>query len=109
MFCGAKLPFLFSFLSSLFTGKSRARGEEKSEERKVKREKYKKKKPLTRLFLFGRGSRLRTHGLRFWRPSLYQLSYTPKYKRLFSTHVFWWTFRDSNPGPTGYEPVALTN
>ena len=24
---------------------------------------------------------------------------------------FWlqWTFGDSNPGPTGYEPVALTN
>ena len=22
---------------------------------------------------------------------------------------FWWTVRDSNPGPTGYEPVALTN
>ena len=22
---------------------------------------------------------------------------------------FWWVFRDSNPGPTGYEPVALTN
>ena len=21
----------------------------------------------------------------------------------------WWTFRDSNPGPTGYEPGALTN
>ena len=21
----------------------------------------------------------------------------------------WWTIRDSNPGPTGYEPVALTN
>ena len=21
----------------------------------------------------------------------------------------WWTSRDSNPGPTGYEPVALTN
>ena len=20
-----------------------------------------------------------------------------------------WTFGDSNPGPTGYEPVALTN
>ena len=20
-----------------------------------------------------------------------------------------WTFRDLNPGPTGYEPVALTN
>ena len=21
----------------------------------------------------------------------------------------WWAFRDLNPGPTGYEPVALTN
>ncbi|MDF2865219.1 MAG: hypothetical protein K0R72_28 [Clostridia bacterium] len=21
----------------------------------------------------------------------------------------WWAFRDSNSGPTGYEPVALTN
>ena len=21
----------------------------------------------------------------------------------------WWTIRDSNPGPTGYEPAALTN
>ena len=21
----------------------------------------------------------------------------------------WWTIGDSNPGPTGYEPVALTN
>ena len=21
----------------------------------------------------------------------------------------WWTIRDSNPGPTGYEPGALTN
>ena len=30
---------------------------------------------------------------------LYQLSYTP----------IWWAIRDSNPGPTGYEPVALTN
>ena len=23
--------------------------------------------------------------------------------------IFKWTIRDSNPGPTGYEPVALTN
>ena len=23
--------------------------------------------------------------------------------------LIWWAFRDSNPGPTGYEPVALTN
>ena len=33
------------------------------------------------------------------RQVLSQLSYTP----------VWWTFRDSNPGPAGYEPVALTN
>ena len=31
---------------------------------------------------------------------LYQLSYTPILD-------FWWTVRDSNPGPTGYEPAAL--
>ena len=23
--------------------------------------------------------------------------------------IIWWAFRDLNPGPTGYEPVALTN
>ena len=46
----------------------------------------------------GRGSKNRTHDTRFWRPLLYQLSYAP-----------WWAFRDSNPRPTGYEPVALTN
>ena len=23
--------------------------------------------------------------------------------------IKWWAIRDSNPGPTGYEPVALTN
>jgi hypothetical protein len=28
-----------------------------------------------------------------------RLSYTP----------IWWTFRDSNPGPIGYEPIALTS
>ena len=49
--------------------------------------------------LNGRGRRIRTLGTRFWRPMLYQLSYTP----------IWWAFRDSNPGPTGYEPAALTN
>ena len=29
------------------------------------------------VYLFGRGSRTRTHGTWFWRPLLYQLSYTP--------------------------------
>ena len=24
-------------------------------------------------------------------------------------YVFWWAFRDSNPGPIGYEPTALTS
>ena len=47
----------------------------------------------------GRGRRNRTLGTRFWRPLLYLLSYTP----------IWWAFTDSNRGPTGYEPVALTN
>ena len=28
-------------------------------------------------------------------------------KKLYK--IFKWTFGDSNPGPTGYEPVALTN
>ena len=37
----------------------------------------KKKSRKTTLFLFGRGRRIRTLGTRFWRPLLYQLSYTP--------------------------------
>ena len=53
-------------------------------------------------FKCGRGSKNRTHDTRFWRPLLYQLSYTPKYRK-------WWAIRDSNPGPSGYEPDALTN
>ena len=47
----------------------------------------------------GRGRRIRTLGTRFWRPLLYQLSYTP----------IWWAFTGSNRGPAGYEPAALTN
>ncbi len=57
---------------------------------------------------FGRGRRARTLGTRFWRPLLYQLSYTPISIKLKNVK-FWWAIRDSNPGPTGYEPVALTN
>ena len=48
---------------------------------------------------YGRGRKIRTLDTRFWRPLLYQLSYTP----------VWWAFGDSNPGPTGYEPAALTD
>ncbi len=28
---------------------------------------------------------------------------------LYPCIKLWWAIRDSNPGPTGYEPVALTN
>ena len=30
-------------------------------------------------------------------------------KNFLTGFVIWWANRDSNPGPTGYEPVALTN
>ena len=30
-------------------------------------------------------------------------------KRPLGRFCLWWAIRDSNPGPTGYEPVALTN
>ena len=48
---------------------------------------------------FGGDKEIRTLDPLRARQVLSQLSYTP----------VWWTFRDSNPGPTGYEPVALTN
>ena len=56
-------------------------------------------KTAVAVMISGRGRRNRTLGTRFWRPLLYQLSYTP----------MWWAFGDSNPGPDGYEPSALTN
>ncbi len=33
------------------------------------------------------------------------------YRAVFSNNALrkWWAFRDSNPGPIGYEPTALTN
>ena len=61
----------------------------------------KKRTPFGIRFFPGRGRRTWTLGTWFWRPLLYQLSYTPI--------LNWCTIRDSNPGPTGYEPVALTN
>ncbi len=38
-------------------------------------------------------------------------SYTGKDLRALrhATSRNWWAIGDSNPGPTGYEPVALTN
>ena len=41
-----------------------------------------------RLWLFlGRGRRIRTRDPRFWRPVLYQLSYTPVQRQYYSTHT----------------------
>ena len=54
------------------------------------------KRPLfvmPRIFLKdwnGRGSRVRTRDLRFWRPSLYQLSYTPRAVVLITRTVSGW-------------------
>lgn len=43
----------------------------------LKRLIYKEKKPLFSDFILsGRGSKVRTHDPRFWRPMLYQLSYS---------------------------------
>ena len=53
---------------------------------------------MTTIF-YGGDKEIRTPDPLLARQVLSQLSYTP----------IWWTFRDSNPGPTGYEPVALTN
>ena len=57
----------------------------------------------------GRCTRTWTLSLRFWRPPLYQLSYTPIYYGKAKAWINWWAFRDSNPGLSGYEPEALTN
>ena len=73
------------------------------------------KKARYRVLFSGRGRKIRTHDPRFWRPVLYQLSYTPMLKAAIAAFdilrltPLWWAFRDSNPRPTGYEPVALTN
>ena len=45
--------------------------------------------PIKIIYIFGRGDRTRTYGTRFWRPLLYQLSYTPK--------ILWRRRRDLNP------------
>ena len=39
-----------------------------------------KSRPKGRLVVFGRGRKIRTLDTRFWRPMLYQLSYTPNFR-----------------------------
>ena len=51
---------------------------------------------------FGRGEGTRTPGPMVPNQVRYQTALHLELKK-------WWTIRDSNPGPTGYEPGALTN
>ena len=106
MLCVAKLPTLFSFLFSLFTGKCRGRKrrEEKREERREKSEEYKKKKPLTRLFLFGGSGWIRTTVVddnRFTVCPLWPLGNTP---------LFTWRRRNGGAGGRIRTPdLLITN
>ena len=50
-------------------------------------------------------NRARTYDPLLVRQMLSQLSYDPMGYEI----ILKWTFRDSNPGPIGYEPIALTN
>ena len=59
------------------------------------------------------GGRIRTRGLRFWRPLLYQLSYTRKQFRLSNVFVFVFVvvvviFVVKAELMTGIEPVTST-
>ena len=42
----------------------------------------------SKAFCFGRGRRIRTRDPRFWRPVLYQLSYTPVQYPIIIPHLF---------------------
>lgn len=42
--------------------------------------------PLAEDIFFSRGSRNRTHNQRFWRPLLYQLSYTPVHRHIIQVY-----------------------
>ena len=76
----------------------------------------------------GASGRNRTTDTGIFSPLLYRLSYRGKSlatrkglepstssvtgwrtNHLYYRATKWWTFRDLNPGQTGYEPVALTN
>ena len=52
----------------------------------------KKQSPKRWLFLFGRGRRTWTLGTRFWRPLLYQLSYTPILNSSLRKSLWYYTY-----------------
>ena len=67
---------------------------------------YKKQQaPQKRYLLFWQGQKGSNPRQSVLETDALQLSYTPIIKKC----LLWWTITDSNRGPTGYEPVALTN
>ena len=85
MLCGAKSPFLFSFLFSLLffqRKKSPAGGQRREKNEKENSEEYKKKKPLTRLFLFGAPEGTRTPDLLVRSQTLYPAELPAHMRRL---------------------------
>ena len=65
----------------VLSGLRRFKEEERGNSEKVK-------SPFLRTRIFGRGSKIRTHGTWFWRPLLYQLSYTPSYSNSVSISYY---------------------
>ena len=66
----------------------------------ARRANFTEKSQVLRLgFFLGRGRRTRTRDPRFWRPVLYQLSYTPVYTCSIGNR--WRAMQDSNLRPTG--------
>ena len=72
---------------------------------KILAEIYKKPDAFTSGFFGGRRWIRTTEVVdnRFTVCPLWPLGYSPDKK------WYWWAFRDLNPGPTGYEPAALTD
>jgi hypothetical protein len=65
---------------------------------------------------YGAQRRNRTTDTEIFSLLLYRLSYLGVFTNYCSSNQTiylyfqkWWAFRDSNPGPAGYEPDALTN
>ena len=66
--------------------------------------------PRQRKMATRRGLEPLTSSVTGWRTNqLYYRAIKTYHCQPVSKRGIWWAFRDSNPGPTGYEPAALTN